>query len=317
MQSIQLLAIEFYIIREHIMRVFVTGATGFIGSVVVRELIDAGHKVLGLARSDASAAALVTAGAAVHRGTLDDLASLQSGAASCDGVIHTAYIHDFTQYAAAGVTDLRAVEVIGATLAGSDRPFINTSGTLVNVAGKLGTENDKADSAAAASGRVVSEEATLAMAERGVRTSVMRLPPSVHGQGDHGFVPWLIAIAREKGVSAYVGDGLSRWPAVHRVDVARLYRLALESAPAGTRVHGVAEEGIPTRQIAEVIGRRLSLPVVSKSHEEAPAHFGFLGHFFGSDNPTSSAISRERFGWTPVQPGLIEDLDQPYYFGGV
>lgn len=296
------------------MRVFVTGATGFIGSVIVRELIDAGHKVLGLARSDASAAALIAAGATVHRGALDDLASLQSGAASTDGVIHTAFIHDFTQYAAAGATDLRAVETIGATLAGSNRPFINTSGTLVNVAGKLATENDKADASATGSARVASEEATLAMAEHGVRSSVMRLPPSVHGQGDHGFVPWLIAIAREKGVSAYVGDGLNRWPAVHRIDAARLYRLALESAPAGTRLHGVADEGIATREIAEVIGRRLNLPVVSKPHAEAAEHFGFLGHLFAVDNPTSSAISRQQFGWAPVQPSLIEDLDQPYYF---
>lgn len=288
------------------MRVFVTGATGFIGSAIVQELLGAGHQVLGLARSDAGAAAISAAGAEVHRGSLEDVESLRSGAAASDGVIHTAFIHDFSNYAASTAADRRAVETIGAALAGSGRPFIVTSGTAGLTAGQMGTEEEEAgDPNSPAALRLLAEGLTLALAEQNVRALVMRLPPSVHGDGDPGFVPRLIAIAREKGVVAYIGDGLNRWPAVHRLDVARLYRLALEKAPAGTRIHGVAEEGVPTREIAEVIGRRLNLPVVSVPAENAGEHFGWLGHFFAIDNPTSSVLTRVRLGWRPVQPGLI------------
>ena len=293
------------------MKVFVTGATGFIGSAIVQELINAGHQVLGLARSDAAAESLAGAIAEVHRGSLDDLDSLRTGAAGADGVIHTAFIHDFTNYAPAAEADRRAIETIRGALAGSYRPFIVTSGTIVlQRQGPLATEGD----APVPSFPRKSEEAALALASRGVRASVVRLPPSVHGDGDHGFVPYLIGIAREKGVSAYVGDGLNHWPAVHRFDAAHLYRLALEKSSAAAIYHGVADEGVPFREIAEVIGRRLNLPVVAKSRKEANDHFGWMALFVGIDCPASSAQTQGWLGWRPTQPGLIPDLDHPHYF---
>jgi nucleoside-diphosphate-sugar epimerase len=296
------------------MRVFVTGATGFIGSAIVRELIAAGHKVSGLARSDAAAGFLAAAGAEVHRGSLEDLDSLRSGAAAADGVIHTAFIHDFSQYEANAEIDRRAVEALAGALEGSRKPFVSTSGTMLLAPGRVGTEDDAALPASPAGPRAASEAAVLAAADRGVRSSVVRLPPSVHGDGDHGFLPALIAIAREKGVSAYAGDGLNRWPAVHRLDAARLYRLALEKGLAGAMFHGVADEGVPIRAIAGVIGRRLDVPIVAMSPEEAAGHFGWLARVLSVDNPTSSALTRERLGWSPVRPALLLDLDQAPYF---
>src|SRR5262245_47211901 len=271
------------------MKILVTGATGFVGSAVVQELVHAGHKVLGLARSDGNVNSLAAMGADVHRGSLEDLESLRTGAGACDGVIHTAFIHDFSNYADSAEKDQRAIEALGSVLGGSDRPLVVTSGTLLlDRQGPLATEEDAANPNFPRK----SEQTALAFASAGVRVSSVRLPPSVHGDGDHGLVPSLINLAREKRVSAYIGDGLNRWPAVHRLDAAPLYRLALEKGSAG-KFHGVADEGIPFRDIAEVIGRRLKLPAVSKSAEEATSHFGWLAHFVAVDGPASSKRTRE------------------------
>jgi nucleoside-diphosphate-sugar epimerase len=299
------------------MRVFITGASGHIGSALVHELRHAGHEVVGLARSDASAAALTAAGATIRRGDLDGLAGLQEAAASADGVIHLAFKHDvaFTgDFAGAAAADLRAVEAIGAALEGSGKPFVGTSGTLLlarAAIGRIGTEQDRLDGGP----RVDSENAVIAMADRGVRSSVIRLAPTVHSSLDHhGFVPTLIAMARKNGVASYVGDGSNRWPAVHTLDAALLYRLALEAAPAGTRLHGVADEGVPFRSIAEAIGRGLGLPAVSITAAEAAQRLGFLAAFAQLDNSTSSAQTRTLVHWQPTHPGLLADLAERHYF---
>jgi nucleoside-diphosphate-sugar epimerase len=292
------------------MRVFVTGASGFIGSAVVSALIAAGHEVLGLARSDLSAHAVEAAGAQVHRGDLNNLESLRAGAESADGVIHLAFNHDFTNYAGAAETDRRAIDALGEALAGSDRPLVVTSGLAGFALGRTMTEDDAADP----NSPRASEQAALAFTSRGVRVSVLRLPPSVHGEGDHGFVPRLIDIAREKAVSGYPGNGSNRWPAVHRFDAARLFRLALESAPAGARLHAIGDEGVPVREIAGAIGRNLGLPVTSIASEAAADHFGWLGVFFSLDLPASSTVTRELLGWRPTRLGLLEDLEQGGYF---
>ena len=296
------------------MRVSVTGATGFIGSAVVKELLDAGHHVIGLARSDKAAASLTAVGAAARRGSLADLDSLRGGAAAADGVVHTAYIHDFSPTgnpAAAAQTDGRAIEAIGTALAGTGKPLVVASG-IVPVPGRASTEEDAAPENPHFPR--VSEPTALALAGRGVRVSVVRLPPSVHGEGDHAFVPALIGIARAKGLAAYVDDGASRWSAVHRLDAARLFRLAMEAAPAGTRLNAVGEEGVPFRDIAEVIGRHLNVPVKSLSPGEAGEHFGTFAMFASYDATASSERTRSLLGWQPVQPGLIEDLDAGHYF---
>jgi len=295
------------------MRVFVTGATGFIGSAVVRELLDAGHEVLGLARSDQAAAAVTASGAKVHRGDIRDLGSLRRGAAESDGIIHTAFNHDFSvSRLDASAADRLAVEAMAEALVGTERPIVITSGTAGLSPGQLATEETVPTSDAI--GRHAVEEAAVSFASRGVRPAVVRFPPTVHGRGDHGFIARLIDIARDKGVSGYPGDGSNRWPAVHRLDAAHLFRLAVESAPAGARLHGVGEEGIPVREIADVIGRGLRLPVASIPREEVAGHFGFLGAFFSLDCPASSALTQQLLGWHPAQPGLIADLEQGHYF---
>jgi len=295
------------------MRVFVTGATGFIGTAVVQELINLGHEVLGLARTEAAAQLLAAAGAHVHRGDLEDLESLKAGAAQTDGIIHTGFIHDFTRYVEMCEVDRRAIEAMGDVLAGTTKPFIVTSGTALLPSGKLALESDTR--AADNPNPRRTEEAADAVAAKGVRISVVRLPPSVHGEGDHGFVPILINLARQKGVAVYQGDGSNIWPAVHRLDAAKLYRLALErNAEGGTRYHGVAERGIPFKDIAEVISKRLNVPIESRLDEEAEAYFEWFAHFAVLNNPSSSQQTKEQLGWEPVNIGLIEDIDSDYYF---
>jgi nucleoside-diphosphate-sugar epimerase len=298
-----------------LMRVFVTGATGLIGSAVVQQLLTAGHQVVGLSRSPAADQALAAAGAAAHRGTLDDLASLRHGAAAADGVIHLAFPSFTSDPAPAGRTDRRAIEALGAALAGSGRPFVGTTGTMLLPVGQLNTEATPADVQSPGGFRVASEEAALALAGQGVRASVVRLAPSVHGAQDYkGFVPLFIDLARQKGVAAYMGDGANRWPAVHQLDAAQLFRLALEKGQAGACYHGVGDEGIPFRAIAEAIGHHLQVPIVSLSGPAAADHFGWLAFVAGIDSPASSLRTQQELGWQPSQPSLLADLAQGHYF---
>ena len=301
------------------MRVFITGGSGWIGSAVVPELIAAGHQVTALARSDGSAAALTVAGADVRRGSLDDLDVLRSAAAASDGVIHLAFNHEIAfsgNFHGAAEADRRAVDTFGEALAGTDRPLVIASGTLMVAPGRVATERDNPTPRLGGGMeiRATTAEATVALASRGIRSSVMRLPPTVHGQGDHGFMAAIVGTARDKRVSGYIGDGANRWPAVHRLDAARAFRLALESAPAGSSLHAVADEGVPIRTIAEVIGRHLDVPVVSVSPEDAGGHFGWLAPFLGIDGPASSTLTRELLKWQPTHPGLLDDLEKGYYF---
>lgn len=309
---------------EVLVRILVTGASGWIGSAVVPELLGAGHQVVGLARSDASAAALTAAGADVHRGSLDDLDALRSAAAAADGVIHLAFKHDLAfsgDFAGAVGADRLAVETFGEALAGSDRPLVIASGVLGLATGRVATEQDgqagPADGPAVISGvhgRLGTAQLTVALADRGVRSCVVRLPPTVHGDGDNGFMATIVGIARAQGVSGYLGDGSNRWPAVHQLDAAHVFRLAVENAPAGSTLHAVAEEGVAIRDVAEVIGRHLDVPVRAISAEDAGAHFTWLAGFLGADSPASSAPTRALLGWEPTHPGLLDDLDKGHYF---
>ncbi len=305
------------------MRIFVTGASGWIGSAIVPRLLQSGHQVVGLARSDAAAAAVTSAGAQVQRGTLDDLDVLRDAAATSDGVIHAAFKHDVAfsgDFQGAADADRRAVETFGAALKGSDRPLVIASGTLGLSPGQMATERDGHDLDAAGQHpagprtRMATAEYVLGLASQGVRSSIVRLAPSVHGDGDHGFVATLVDIARAKGVSGYIGDGTNRWPAVHRFDAAELFCLAVTDAPAGSTLHGIADEGVPIRAVAEVIGRHLDLPVVSVSPDDAAEHFSWLASFLAMDSPASNTLTRQLLGWEPTHPGLIADLDEGHYF---
>ena len=291
------------------MRVFLTGATGYIATAVAAELKQAGHAVLGVARTDEGAAALAARGVEPHRGELADHASLVAGATACDGVIHCAFIHDFSRFMENAEIERAAVEAMLASLEGSNKPFIATSGVAMLAQGRLATEAD----AAAPFGRGATEALVRSAAARGVRTAIVRLPPSTHGQGDRGFTPHLIDIARAKGVSAYVGEGANRWAGGRRADAARLYRLALEKGAAGAVYHAIGDEGVPTRDIAAAIGRRVGVPVVSKSAEEAQDHFGWIGMFFAMDMAASSAWTQGALGWRPTPPGLLADIEGPNY----
>jgi nucleoside-diphosphate-sugar epimerase len=304
------------------MRVLVTGASGWIGSAVVPELIGAGHRVVGVARSEASADALLATGAEVHRGSLDDLDHLAAAAAASDGVIHLAFKHDIAfsgDFDGAVAADRRAIEAFGEALAGSDRPLVIASGTMGVAFGRVATEEDGRDVDPGATGggtlgRQANAALVLSLADRGVRASVLRLPPTTHGDGDNGFMATAVGIAREKGVSAYVGDGSNRWPAVHRNDAARLFRLAVENAPAGSVLHAVDDEGVALRDVAEVIGRHLQIPTASIAPEDASTHFGWLGGFLALDGPASSTLTRKLLDWQPAGPALLEDLDEGHYF---
>lgn len=297
------------------MRVFVTGATGFIGSAIVKELIADGHEVVGLARTESSAASLLQAGAVVHRGSLEDHESLRSGAAAADGVIHTAFIHDFSQVAANAVIDQRAISVMLEALQGSNKPFVAASGTLLYASSLQEPVGIGSSANNPATLRAGSDAMVLEAAARGVRSSVVRLPPTVHGNGDHGFVPMLIALARERGYAAYVGDGMNRWPAVHRLDAAHLFRLGLESASPGSALIAVADEGIPVRTIAETIAQGLGMPARSFDPDEAEAYFTWLTAFIAADNHTTVNEATNALGWKSTQLGLLDDMKQSGYFG--
>ncbi len=308
------------------MRVLVTGASGWIGTAVVPELLTAGHQVSGLVRSDTAAQALQALGAEAVRGSLDDLDVLARAAAGADGVVHLAFRHDlaFTgDFPAAVAADLAAIDTVADALDGTGKAFVIASGVLGLAPGRIATERDGQDAPSGSdpSGsedgptRLTNAQRVVALASRGIRSSVLRLPPTVHGDGDAGFVPTLIGIARDKGAAGYVDDGTNRWPAVHRSDAARLFRLAVETAPAGATLHAIQDEGVPTRTIAEIFGRHLNLPVVAVPAAEAFGHFGWIGGFFGLDSPASSTLTRQLTGWEPTGPGLLEDLEAGHYFG--
>lgn len=305
------------------MRIFVTGASGWIGSAVVPELIGAGHQAVGLARSDASAEALVAAGAEVLRGDMDDLDVLTAGAATSDGVIHLAFKHDIAfagDFDGAVAADRRAIETFGEALAGTDKPFVIASGLMGVVQGRVATEEDgrdvDPDGEGAVAGRHANAHYVLSLADRGIRSTVLRLPPTTHGDGDQGFMAVTIDAARRTGASGHVGDGSNRWPAVHRSDAARLFRLAVEDAPAGSVLHAVGDEGVPIKHVAEVIGRHLDVPVVSVAPEDAFTHFGWIGGFLAVDGPASGALTQKLLDWHPEGPGLIDDLEAGHYFSG-